>query len=241
MTRLEFRYHPDILIRYPSVCGGVVLAEDMHNDSTPEELQQSFLTEQQAVLAKIGETPLSELPSLSAWRGAFRAFGVDPTKYRSAAEALLRRLTKKGDIPIINSLVDICNLVSIRYAIPVAAFDAHAISGAVSVLFAQGKESFTAHDSPEPEHPEAGEVIFIDEAELVVARRWCWKQSVESTARMDTTTAILTLESQHERGQEGIQNALNDLLGLLQKYLGGSYTSGVIGLGRPSISNRVHE
>jgi len=219
----------------------VILAEDMHNIPTPQELQESFLAEQRVVLSKIGGTPLSELPSLSAWRGAFRAFSVDPTKYRSAAEALLRRLTKKGDIPIINSLVDICNLVSIRYAIPVAAFDARPITGAVTVLFAQGVESFIAHDSPEPEHPEPGEVIFIDEAGLVIARRWCWKQSVESTARIDTTTAILTLEAQHEKGRDDIQKALDDLLGLLQKFIGGSFTSGIIGLECPTISNRGNE
>ena len=237
MTLLEFRYHPDLLARYPSVCGGVILAEDMHNTPTPPELEQSFLAEQRSVLAKIGETPLSELPSLSAWRGAFRAFGVDPTKYRSAAEALLRRLTKKGDIPIINSLVDICNLVSIRYAIPIAAFDARAISGAVTVKFAQGRESFIAHDSPEPERPEPGEVIFVDEAELVIARRWCWKQSVESTARIETTTAILTLEAQHEDGKEDIRNALNDLLGLFIKFVGGKFTSGIVNLELPTIMN----
>jgi DNA/RNA-binding domain of Phe-tRNA-synthetase-like protein len=238
MTHLEFRYHPDITSRFPSICGGVVLAEGIHNRVTPPELQQTFLNEQRAILARIGETPLSELPSLSAWRGAFRAFGVDPTKYRNAAEALLRRLTKKGDIPIINSLVDICNLVSIRYALPVAAFDARAISGAVSVVFAQGTESFTAHDSPEPEHPEVGEVIFIDEKKLVVARRWCWKQSVESTAQMDTATAILTIEAQHEKGHASINDALNDLINLVQKYLGGSCKSGIIGPGNLSISNR---
>ncbi len=53
---------------------------------------------------------LSELPTLSAWRQAFRRFGANPTKHRSAAEALLRRL-QKGDIPGINTLVDIGNLV----------------------------------------------------------------------------------------------------------------------------------
>ena len=75
------------------------------------------------MLARIGETPLSELPTLAAWRRAFRAFGVDPTAYRSAAEALLRRLTKQGSIPSINALVDIGNLVAIRYGLPVAMFD----------------------------------------------------------------------------------------------------------------------
>jgi len=236
MNRLEFRYHPDIVMHYPSVCGGIVLANDMRNGPTPQVLQRAFLDEQRAVLERIGQTPLSELPTLSAWRGVFRAFGVDPTKYRSAVEALLRRLTKKGDIPSINTLVDICNLVSIRYALPVAAFDARALSGAVTVLFAQGKESFTAHDSPEPEHPEAGEVIFIDEAGLVIARRWCWKQSVESIAGLETTTAILTLEAQHDYGREDIRAALKDLLKLLREYIGGRFTSGVIGLEQLSIS-----
>ena len=209
----------------------------MRNSTTLESLQQTFLSEQRAILAKIGQTPLSELPTLAAWRGAFRAFGVDPTKYRSAAESLLRRLTKKGDIPIINTLVDICNLVSIRYALPVAAFDARALTGAVTVCFAGGSESFMAHDSPEPEHPEAGEVIFMDEAGLVIARRWCWKQSIESTAELDTTTAILTIEAQHEGGQKDIRVALEDLLELSQEYIGGRFSSGMIGSDRPSISN----
>jgi DNA/RNA-binding domain of Phe-tRNA-synthetase-like protein len=232
---LTFRYHPDIVARFPHICGGIILAQGMHNGPTPPELLQAFLSEQQAVQERIGQTPLSELPSLAAWRAAFRIFGVDPTKYRSAAEALLRRLTKKGDIPSINALVDLCNLVSIRYALPVAAFDARPLHGAVTVRFASGAETFTAHDQAEPERPEAGEVIFADEAGLVVARRWCWKQSAESTAAPDTATAILTTEAQHPGGEQDIPAALRDMLGLLQEYVGGSFEAGVIGAGRLSI------
>lgn len=235
MNQLEFRYHPDLLKRFPDVCGGVILAQGLNNGPTPPDLLQAYQTEQRAILYKIGEQPLSEIPSLAAWRAAFRLFGVDPTKYRSAAEALLRRLTKKGDIPSINALVDLCNLVSIRYALPVAAFDARALSGAVTVCFATGDESFTAHDSPEPEHPELGEVIFADPAGLVVARRWCWKQSVESTVALDTRSAILTVEAQHPGGQKDIQAALKDLSILLGKFVRGSFEMGVLNKGQPGI------
>src|SRR5512137_145912 len=145
MNKLEFGYHPDLLKRYPDICGGVILAQGLNNGPTPPDLLQAYQTEQRATLYKIGRQPLSEIPSLAAWRAAFRLFGVDPTKYRSAAEALLRRLSKKGDIPSISALVDLCNLVSIRYAIPVAAFDARALSGSITVRFAAGNESFTAH------------------------------------------------------------------------------------------------
>src|SRR5882724_4617354 len=101
---MRFQYHADIRARFPALTGGVILAQGLRNPPTTEALQAAYLAEQQAVLQRIGTTPLSELPSLAAWRAAFRAFGVDPTQYRCAAEALLRRLTKKGDIPSINTL-----------------------------------------------------------------------------------------------------------------------------------------
>ena len=95
-----------------------------------------YQAEQRRVIERTGDKPLSEIPSLAGWRAAFRLFGVDPTKYRNAAEALLRRLTKKGDIPSISALVDLCNLVSIRYGLPVAAFDACLLNGPITVRFA---------------------------------------------------------------------------------------------------------
>src|SRR5260370_2709291 len=113
-----FQYHSDILTCYPTVVGGVILAKGMTNGQATKDLQVAFIAEQQATLQRIGDTPLSQIKSLAAWRNVFRRFGVDPTQYRSAAEALLRRLTKKGDIPSINLLVDLGNLLSIRYAFP---------------------------------------------------------------------------------------------------------------------------
>ena len=237
MTSLGFRYHPDIISRFPSICGGVILIHSLANRPSPPDLQEAFLDEQRRQISAIGEKPLSEIPSLAAWRLAFRQFGVDPTKYRSAAEALLRRLTKKGDIPSINSLVDLCNLVSIRYALPVAAFDARPLSGPITVQIAAGSETFTAHDSPEPEHPEPGEVIFADPASLVVARRWCWKQSLESTVALDTTSAILTVEAHQPAGSSlsEIPAALEDLRQLLSRYVGGRLQSGILSPLNPAL------
>src|SRR5438046_2620314 len=152
----SFRYAPEILTRYPNVVGGVILARDMRNGPTPDGLQSAYRAEQEATLRRIGETPLSQIDSLAAWRSVFRGFGVDPTQYRSAAEALLRRLTKKGDIPSINLLVDLGNLVSIRYALPVAVFDTRALQGTVTVHFADGTERYTTLGQAGLEHPEVG-------------------------------------------------------------------------------------
>ena len=217
---LSFQYHPDILSHFPQVVGGVVLARGVRNGPTPEPLLVDYIAEQEAVLARIGETPLSELEPLAAWRAAFRGFGVNPTKYRSAVEALLRRLTKKGDIPSINSLVDICNMVSIRYELPVAAFDVQDVTCPITVRFSDGDERFTPLGASEAEHPERGEVIFSDENDLVVARRWCWRQSAESAANENTNDVIFTVKSQHPGGRKDIEAALRDLDGLIERFTG---------------------
>ena len=173
MSTYRFAYHLEVANRFPSVAGGVIHAVGVSNGPSPAALTEAFRAEQAMVRARIGETPLSELPTLAAWRRGFRAFGVDPTAYRSAAEALLRRLTKQGSIPSINALVDVGNLVAIRYGLPVAMFDQRTVTGGTSVRFASGTESFTDLGSGERETPEEGEVIFIDDAGLVSARRWC--------------------------------------------------------------------
>lgn len=231
-----FQYSPDILTRYPGVVGGAIFAQGITNGPTPERLQEAFQAEQQATLQRIGNTPLSQIPSLAAWRSAFRGFGVDPTQYRSAAESLLRRLTKKGDIPGINALVDLGNLVSIRYALPVAVFDTRAVHGTVTVQFADGSERYTTLGQDEVDHPEPGEVVFSDETGLVIARRWCWRQSEPSAAQLDTHTAIITVEAHHANAHEDIEAALHDLLTLLHSYAGGDYTASTLDANNPALS-----
>ena len=232
-----FQYDTDILTHYPTVVGGVILAQGMTNGPTPKDLQAAFIDEQQATLQRIGATPLSQIPSLAAWRAVFRSFGVDPTQYRSAAEALLRRLTKKGDIPGINLLVDLGNLVSIRYALPVAVFDTSSLNGAVTVHFADGSERYTTLGQDELEHPEAGEVVFSDDTKLVIARRWCWRQSDQSAAQQETAQAIITVEAHHDKGKEDIDAALNDLLSLLRTYAGGNFIARRLDATNPAISD----
>ncbi len=235
MSSFRFRYDPPILEAFPAVQGGAIHLTGVSNGPSSPALAAAFADEQAAVRARIGETPLSELPSIAAWRRAFRTFGVDPTGYRSAAEALLRRLTKQGSIPGINTLVDIGNLVSIRYALPVAMFDLGAASGGTTVRFATGDEVFTDLGSGERQAPEPGEVIFVDEAGLVSARRWCWRQSAESASKPTTTEVLVTVEAQHDGGADDVAAALADLASLLRAHAAPStMASGVVNARTPS-------
>jgi DNA/RNA-binding domain of Phe-tRNA-synthetase-like protein len=195
------------------------------------------VAEQHAVRERIGDTALSEVPTLAAWRGVFRGFGVNPTRYRSAAEALLRRLMKHGDLPSINTLVDLANLVSIRYALPVAVFDQRSVSGGTVVRLAHGGEEWSDLGSSTAEHPEPGEVIFADDEDTVSARRWCWRQSRASAATDDTTEILVTVEAHHASAADDIDRALRDLQSLLGSYARPSTVrSGVVDASNPAFS-----
>ncbi len=230
------QYDPVILAKFPHICGGMIVANEIKNRPTPDSLKARFFEEQETVRERVGNHSLAEIPALSAWRSSFRAFGSDPTKYRCAAESLTRRLVKKGDIPSINMLVDMGNLVSIRYSLPLSVMDLRHVQGAITVRFADGNQHYRELNSDEVIYPEAGEVVFSDETGMIMARRWCWRQSDESASREDTTRALVTIEAQHEGGRVDVEAATKDMLDLLREYSGGEFRHAILDKENPAIS-----
>lgn len=220
-----FGYDGPIIERFPSIRAGVIHATGLDNGPTPEPLLDAYLAEQELVGSQIADIPLSETPSIAAWRRVFTSFGVKPTQYRNAAESLLRRLVKKGDIPSINTLVDLVNLISIRHRMPVAVFDQRAVTGSTTVRFAVGDERFTDLGSDIVSHPEEDEVIFVDDDSLVSARRWCWRQSDQSAAGPGTVEVLITIEGHHDGADTDVEQATDDLLGLLRAHQPAATTS----------------
>jgi DNA/RNA-binding domain of Phe-tRNA-synthetase-like protein/GNAT superfamily N-acetyltransferase len=233
-----FAYDRDVAERYPGIRAGLVHATGLANGPSSPELLDEYRAEQRAAAERLRATALADLPSIVAWRRAFTAFGAKPTQYRNAAEALLRRLDKHGDIPSISTLVDLGNLVAIRYAMPVAVFDRAQVAGSITVRFAEGTEPFTDLGSSETVTPEPGEVVFVDEEGVVCARRWCWRQSAQSATGATTTEALIVVEGQHETAEQDVEAAAADLMTLLAVHQPGSGTSSQVLSGRPAVELR---
>lgn len=137
----------------------------------------------------------SSFPSISLWRSAYRKVGIEPTKFRMASESLLRRLRKQGDLPeTLHPLVLICNSLSVKYCLPIAALDADKINGHIKVMFTNGNERYTSLSGEELAMP-INEVSFVDENLIAHARKWSHKQSAVSVISGKTTHAIVFLES----------------------------------------------
>jgi len=129
--------------------------------------------------------------------------GLKPTQYRCASESLLRRFRKEGTLPRLHPLVDLCNAVSLAFAIPVAVFDMAKVTGDLQVRYSGGDEDYLAF-SGDLEHPAAGEVIFADQARRAHARRWSNRQSAYSAVGNATTDALIVAEALHDSAASDI-------------------------------------
>ena len=72
---------------------------------------------------------LKELTSIAATRRIYKACGKDPSRYRPASEALIRRVLQGKELYRVNTLVDLVNLASIAFGYSIGGFDADKFVG----------------------------------------------------------------------------------------------------------------
>ena len=72
---------------------------------------------------------LKELSGIAATRKVYRACGKDPSRYRPASEALIRRMLQGKQLYQRDTLVDLVNLASIAFGYSIGGFDADKFEG----------------------------------------------------------------------------------------------------------------
>jgi len=196
---------------------GVLLAVDGlvpgPSDSASEELLQRA---EAAVRQQLRDQPVEELPHIAAWREAYRAFGAKPQRTRNSVEALSRRA--EGGLPRINRLTDLYNAVSVLHQLPVGGEDLSRYCGAPQLIRATGSEPFdtVADGVTVTEHPDAGEVVWCDDAG-VTCRRWNWRQARRTQLTENTTTALFILDALDPMTGEQLNDAAEDLVAHLRQ------------------------
>src|SRR5580658_8679830 len=84
---------------------------------------------------------VSERDSVRAVRAMFRAWGIDPARYRPSSEALLRRVAQGKGLYRVLNVVDAGNLGSLETGWPYGIYNRALISG--PVVFREGLQSET--------------------------------------------------------------------------------------------------
>ena len=196
---MRLQHDPAVRAEHPGLAVGTLSATGI-TPAMPVDLEK-FLAR---ATRRLADGPESEFPEIQAWRRAFAKMGLKPTQYRCASESLLRRLRKEGTLPRIHPVIDLCNAVSVAYAIPVAVLDVAKISGSLVVRHARGDEKYVTFAGT-VEHPNPGEVIFADEDGQAHARRWTNRQSGHSAVSATTSDVLIVSEGLHSTAAEDVR------------------------------------
>jgi len=226
---MKFQHAPEIWRDFPDLAAGTLTASGIH----PGVDVSAAVTRFSGIAAtRLANGPESELPEIQAWRRTFTKMGLKPTQYRCASESLLRRFRKEGSLPRIHPLIDLCNAVSLAFAIPVAVFDRAHITGDLTVRYATGDETYQTFGG-DTEHPTPGEVIFADSAGNAHARRWTNRQSGLSGVQETTANILIVSEAMHETATTDIASLIATLAGEIASTWGGSPVTGFPDAGSP--------
>lgn len=202
-----FQHSEEIWRDFPDLVPGVIVADSINSTTTVDEQVETY---GRLAASRLANATESDLPEIRAWRQTFSRMGLKPTQYRCASESLLRRFRKEGSLPRIHPLIDLCNAVSLAYAIPIAVFDRSRISGSLEVRRATGDERYETF-AGDMEHPEQGEVIFADETGRAHARRWTNRQSGASAIRDSTGEILIVAEAMHATAADDVPRLITDL------------------------------
>jgi DNA/RNA-binding domain of Phe-tRNA-synthetase-like protein len=193
----------------------LLVAVDGIEPAAGDEASDALLrTAEAAALDALRDGPAEQLPHVASWREAYRAFGAKPQRTRNSLEALLRRAA--SGLPRVNRLTDVYNAISVLHRIPLGGEDLTRYSGAPRLVRATGAEPFdtVAAGGAVVEHPDAGEVVWCDDAG-VTCRRWNWRQARRTQLRADTTSALFILDALDPVTDGALHAAAEDLLARL--------------------------
>jgi len=203
----SFGHDPRVWADFPALVPVVLRLRGVTAEPDPSARVAAYVDRARALLDGRAE---SDLPQIQAWRRVYAQMGLKPTQYRCAAEALLRRLRRDGDLPSLHPLVDLCNALSVAYAVPVAAFDLADVTGSLTVRPASGEERYVTFGG-DVENPAPGEIVFADEAGAAHARRWANRQSGASAVRAETTDVLVVAEAHHPGAAEDMAALAGEL------------------------------
>jgi DNA/RNA-binding domain of Phe-tRNA-synthetase-like protein len=166
--------------RIPGVTFGMVTISGVTVRQRDERLWKQIEMLCQHRIGEFSLDGLSENEQIAAVRGLQKSFGFDPTRYRPSSESLLRRVLKGQGLYQINTAVDVNNLCSLEFLLPMCSYDLHSVKGQVRVRIGQSGEEYQG----------IGRQVFKAENKVIIAdESGIMGSTVSDSERTKVTTA----------------------------------------------------
>lgn len=154
---------------------------------------------------------INKRTTIFATRQVYKKLGKDPNRYRPSAEAMCRRIVKGESLYQIDTVVDLINLVSIKTGYSIGGFDADKIEGNLTLGVGEAEERFEAIGRGLLNIE--GLPVYRDEKGGIGT-----PTSDEERTKISPETSQLFMIINGYSGKEGLQEAVDYSVKLLQKY-----------------------
>jgi DNA/RNA-binding domain of Phe-tRNA-synthetase-like protein len=152
-----------------------------------------------------------KFPAIKSLRDAHKALGNDPTRYRGANEALVRRISQGKELYHVNTVVDVNNLVTLETLYPGGTFDFDHVQPPITFRMGESGESYAGIGRGEIKL--AGLPVFADQVGPFGSTT---SDSEKTRVRLETTKILMVVIS--FRGAERLNEAVLRAVALLDKY-----------------------
>ena len=205
----------------PTLCVGVVVAREVNNTLPrhPEvdELLDAAIADAEKHLAGI---KASDDPRVQPYRKAFSALGMSPSRYPSSNIALLRRIAKGKGLWRVNPIVDLGNVISISYGLPLGAHAMDLTHETLELRFSREDDVFLELGATEPDPTLApGELVYAS-GRFVQTRRWTWRQSENGKVDASTREVVFPIDGFADTNATHVRSACGELADHLTSIFG---------------------
>lgn len=129
--------------RLPHCQLGYLTLNGVRVKGTPPALSREITQLQAEMAERYQMNVLPQVPKIMAVRNMYKKLSVDPSRYRPASEALVRRVLQNRALYFVNSAVDVNNFCSLKYLLPFGLYDLDKVAGDCVTYQIVGEGAYT--------------------------------------------------------------------------------------------------
>lgn len=221
-----FKVEKELLEVGSGLYTGVVVARGLNNAVENSQISELLQNEVRRAFSDFENKAIKEVKELQHYRDAMRDLGINPSKYPCSIEAILSRISKKGEFSSISHVVDLGNYISLKYRIPVGVHDMDSLFEGLYVRLATDEDCQNEENNINNDLLTVGEPIYVSK-NSVRTRRWMWRQMPAGRVGETSTNFIFPIDGFYNN-KNVVDNACNELVSLINEIFGVTANAGIV-------------
>ncbi len=216
---MKFFVSDEVFEKLPDVCFAIVAAKGINNMGKNPDIENLLKVQVENTHQYFKDKNVKEYDKIICYREAFQTLGINPNKFMCSIEALSSRISKKAFLPSINPIVDLVNVVSLKYVLPMGAHNIGNLCDDICIRFSSETDTFLPMGQDKAEIMEARELVYASGSNILT-RRWIWRQSDIDKADENSSTILFPIDGFKSINYQALLEAKTELEQYLKSFFG---------------------